>query len=66
MTYGVSRRDSHDRAACTPSRALAKRFHEKGWQKRNRIRAERKKKTAFAQLNDALKRAVNDGGDVQI
>ena len=36
------------------------------WQKRNRIRAERKKKTAFAQLNDALKRAVNDGGDVQI
>lgn len=36
------------------------RFHEKGWQKRNRIKAERKKKAVFAQLNDALKRAVSE------
>jgi hypothetical protein len=38
----------------------AMRFHEKGWQKRNRIKAERKKKAVFAQLNDALKRAVSE------
>ena len=44
----------------TPSRVQAMRFHEKGWQKRNRIKAERKKKAVFAQLNDALKRAVSE------